>query len=145
MPAISVRSRSAAATAVIDLVRRRYHEFIGENPLLTERLWRKIWEIDRVEEIHMRALGLLDVLCWDVKSQHARMPIYQTARRRRSGRAGLCLDGHLANNGGVRALHQEEPRRRLQGLQAARLGRAGEARYRAVHQPPQMGRATTRT
>ena len=28
--------------AVIDLVRRRYHEFIGENPLLTERMWRLI-------------------------------------------------------------------------------------------------------
>jgi L-alanine-DL-glutamate epimerase-like enolase superfamily enzyme len=36
-----------------------------------------IWEIDRVEEIHMRALGMLDILCWDVKSQHAKMPIYQ--------------------------------------------------------------------
>ncbi|MEO8245155.1 MAG: racemase, partial [bacterium] len=63
--------------AVIDLVRRRYHEFIGENPLLTERIWNLMWEIDRVEEIHMRALGMLDILCWDVKSQQARMPIYQ--------------------------------------------------------------------
>src|SRR5689334_21250293 len=26
--------------AVVDLVERRYHEFIGENPLLTERMWR---------------------------------------------------------------------------------------------------------
>lgn len=63
--------------AVVDLVRRRYHEFLGENPLLTERMWRLIWEIDRIEEIHMRALGMLDMLCWDVKSQHAKMPIYQ--------------------------------------------------------------------
>lgn len=63
--------------AVVDLVRRRYHEFIGENPLLTERIWNLMWEVDRVEEIHMRSLGMLDILCWDVKSQHARMPIYQ--------------------------------------------------------------------
>jgi len=63
--------------AVIDLVRRRYHEFIGENPLLTERIWNLMWEIDRVEEIHMRSLGMLDILCWDVKSQQAKMPIYQ--------------------------------------------------------------------
>jgi L-alanine-DL-glutamate epimerase-like enolase superfamily enzyme len=62
---------------VIDLIRRRFHEFLGENPLLTERMWRMIWEIDRVEEIHMRALGMLDILCWDVKSQLAKMPIYQ--------------------------------------------------------------------
>ena len=63
--------------AVVDLVNRRFHEFIGENPLLTERMWNLVWEVDRVEEIHMRSLGMLDVLCWDVKSQHAKMPIYQ--------------------------------------------------------------------
>jgi L-alanine-DL-glutamate epimerase-like enolase superfamily enzyme len=63
--------------AVMDLVARRYHSFIGENPLLTERMWHLMWEIDRIEEIHMRALGMLDVLCWDVKSQKAGMPIYQ--------------------------------------------------------------------
>lgn len=63
--------------AVLDLVRRRYHSFIGENPLLTERMWNLMWEIDRIEEIHMRSLGMLDILCWDVKSQAAKMPIYQ--------------------------------------------------------------------
>lgn len=63
--------------SVFDLVQRRYHNFIGENPLLTERMWHLMWEIDRIEEIHMRALGLFDQLCWDVKSQAANMPIYQ--------------------------------------------------------------------
>ena len=63
--------------AVIDLVARRWHSFIGENPLLTERMWHLMWEIDRIEEIHMRALGLLDILCWDVKSKKAGMPVYQ--------------------------------------------------------------------
>ncbi|MDB5529543.1 MAG: 2-oxo-3-deoxygalactonate 6-phosphate aldolase and galactonate dehydratase [Devosia sp.] len=63
--------------AVIDLVRRRYNWFIGENPLLTERMWNLMWEIDRIEEVHMRSLGMLDMLCWDVKSQQAKMPIYQ--------------------------------------------------------------------
>lgn len=63
--------------SVVDLVRRRYSGFIGENPLLTERMWSLMWEIDRVEEVHMRSLGLLDQLCWDVKSQAAKMPIYQ--------------------------------------------------------------------
>ena len=69
--------RNEPRRAVIDLVRRRYHQFIGENPLLTERMWHLIWEIDRIEEIPMRALGMLDILCWDVKSQAAKMPIYQ--------------------------------------------------------------------
>jgi hypothetical protein len=52
--------------AVLDLVRRRYHEFIGENPLLTERMWHLMWEIDRIEEVHMRHFGLIDILCWDI-------------------------------------------------------------------------------
>lgn len=60
-----------------DMVLRRYHRFIGENPLLTERMWNLMWEIDRVEELNMRWLGALDVLCWDVKSQLAKMPLYQ--------------------------------------------------------------------
>ncbi|MCC5973177.1 MAG: hypothetical protein JJT81_03910 [Rubellimicrobium sp.] len=67
----------ARGDAVIDLVRRRFHHFIGENPLLTERMWHLVWEVDRVEEIHMRLLGALDMLCWDVKSQVAGMPVYQ--------------------------------------------------------------------
>lgn len=63
--------------AVLDLLRRRYWWFLGENPLLTERVWHLMWEIDRIEEVHLRSLGLLDLLCWDVKSRQAGLPIYQ--------------------------------------------------------------------
>ena len=66
------------------------------------------------------------------------------ARRRRPRGAGLCLDGHLADDGRVRALHQDEPRPRLQGVQAPRLGRR-EARHRALDQSAEVGRATTPT
>ncbi len=62
---------------VLDLVARRYHTFLGENPLMSERIWALMWEIDRIEEVHIRALGLLDILCWDIKSQVAGMPIHQ--------------------------------------------------------------------
>jgi L-alanine-DL-glutamate epimerase-like enolase superfamily enzyme len=61
----------------LDLVRRRFHHFIDETPLLTEWMWHRVWEIDRIEEINLRLLGLLDIMCWDVKSQVAKMPIYQ--------------------------------------------------------------------
>lgn len=63
--------------AVLDIVRRRFGFFVGEDPLLTERIWTKIWEVDRMEEFHLRHLGILDLLCWDVKSKRADMPIYQ--------------------------------------------------------------------
>jgi len=60
--------------AVLDLLRRRFWWFLGENPLLTERMFHLMWEIDRIEEVHMRVLGMLDMLCWDVKSKRPRCP-----------------------------------------------------------------------
>jgi L-alanine-DL-glutamate epimerase-like enolase superfamily enzyme len=63
--------------AVLDLLRRRFWWFLGENPLLTERMFHLMWEIDRIEEVHMRVLGMLDMLCWDVKSKQAKMPVHQ--------------------------------------------------------------------
>jgi L-alanine-DL-glutamate epimerase-like enolase superfamily enzyme len=65
------------AYAVASLTRRRLKAFIGEDPLLTERLWHKIWEIDRIEELHMSHLGLLDVACWDIKARKAGLPLYK--------------------------------------------------------------------
>ena len=74
---ISAVTSHAEGDLVFDMVRRRFHHFIGENPLLTERMWQLVWEVDRIEEISLRILGMLDILCWDVKSQQAGMPIYQ--------------------------------------------------------------------
>jgi L-alanine-DL-glutamate epimerase-like enolase superfamily enzyme len=61
----------------LDVVRRRFGQFIGGNPLNTEDLWWKIWELDRLEEFQVHELGLLDIACWDIKSQAAKMPLYQ--------------------------------------------------------------------
>lgn len=63
--------------AMAELVRRRLKAFIGKDPLLTENLWREIWEVDRIEEFTMYDLGTLDIACWDIKSQQARMPLYR--------------------------------------------------------------------
>ena len=62
--------------AVLDVVRRRFAHFIGEDPVMTERMWTRVWEVDRAEEFHQRQLGILDLLCWDLKSKIAGMPIY---------------------------------------------------------------------
>ena len=61
----------------LDVVRRRFRQFVGENPLNTEDLWWKIWELDRLEEFQVHDLGMLDIACWDIKSQAAKMPFYQ--------------------------------------------------------------------
>ncbi len=63
--------------AVASLVRRRLQKLVGMDPLLTEQLWKAVWEIDRIEEMRMNHLGLLDIACWDIKSRKANLPLYK--------------------------------------------------------------------
>jgi L-alanine-DL-glutamate epimerase-like enolase superfamily enzyme len=63
--------------AAASLVRRRLKKLIGQDPLLTERLWHEIWEIDRIEEMRVHHLGLLDIACWDIKARKAGLPLYK--------------------------------------------------------------------
>lgn len=65
--------------SVADTIRRCFGRFVGEDPLMTERLFHLMWETDRIEEFAVHTTGVLDLLCWDVKSQAANMPIYQIA------------------------------------------------------------------
>lgn len=69
--------KAGTGEAVASLTRRRLKHLIGEDPLMTERLWHLIWEIDRIEEINVRHLGLVDMLAWDIKSRKAGLPVYQ--------------------------------------------------------------------
>lgn len=63
--------------AVASLTKRRFKAFVGEDPLMTERLWHLVWELDRLEEMHVHHLGLLDMMAWDIKAKKANMPVYQ--------------------------------------------------------------------
>ncbi len=66
-----------AAEYVGSITRRRLKHFIGADPLMTEKLWQQIWEVDRLEELQIYALGLLDIACWDIKARKANLPLYQ--------------------------------------------------------------------
>lgn len=70
-------TRAPRGDGVADLTRRRLKGLIGQNPLNTERLWHLVWEIDRIEEIQINALGLIDLLAWDIKAKRAGLPLYQ--------------------------------------------------------------------
>jgi L-alanine-DL-glutamate epimerase-like enolase superfamily enzyme len=63
--------------AVASLTRRRLKTLFGQDPMMTEKLWTMIWEIDRVEEMNMAHLGIVDLLAWDIKSKKAGLPVYQ--------------------------------------------------------------------
>ncbi|NUW35700.1 racemase [Nonomuraea sp. SMC257] len=63
---------------VADLVRRRIREdLIGRDPLWRELLWERLWELDRIEELPIYALGLVDVALWDLAGKAANLPVHQ--------------------------------------------------------------------
>lgn len=62
----------------MDLIERRIGPvLVGEDPLNTEYLWERIWDIDRIEEFPIYSLGLADIALWDIKGKVARMPVYR--------------------------------------------------------------------
>lgn len=68
---------SHRGTIVDDLVRRRIRqELIGQDPMQREWLWHRIWELDRIEEFPLYALGLVDIALWDLAGKALGVPVH---------------------------------------------------------------------
>jgi L-alanine-DL-glutamate epimerase-like enolase superfamily enzyme len=50
-------------------------ELVEQNPLLTERLWHRGWELHRLGG-GLESVLLIDAIAWDIKSQAAGLPLY---------------------------------------------------------------------
>jgi L-alanine-DL-glutamate epimerase-like enolase superfamily enzyme len=50
-------------------------ELMGQNPLLTEHLWHRAWELHRLGA-GLEAVLHIDAIAWDIKSQVAGLPLY---------------------------------------------------------------------
>ena len=63
---------------VAEVVARRLRdELVGQDPLQREYLWHRIWEVDRIEELPIYALGVVDVALWDLAGKAAGLPVHQ--------------------------------------------------------------------
>ena len=69
--------KTGRGDAVASLVQRRLKKLVGQDALASELLWKMVWEIDRVEEMQLHSLALLDLALWDIKSRAANMPLWR--------------------------------------------------------------------
>lgn len=75
---VALSPRPASGPIVADLVERHLREqLVGEDPLQRELLWHRIWELDRIEELPLPLLGLVDVALWDLAGRAVGMPTWQ--------------------------------------------------------------------
>jgi L-alanine-DL-glutamate epimerase-like enolase superfamily enzyme len=49
---------------------------IGEDPLAKERLWHRVWELDRLQELPIYVLGIMDIALWDLTAKLAGLPLH---------------------------------------------------------------------
>jgi L-alanine-DL-glutamate epimerase-like enolase superfamily enzyme len=62
----------------VDLIDRCLGPLLtGQDPLRKELLWHRIWELDRIEELPIYALGAADIALWDITAKIAGLPLYQ--------------------------------------------------------------------
>jgi L-alanine-DL-glutamate epimerase-like enolase superfamily enzyme len=74
---ITGRADTRRGPIVRDIVDRRIRdEILGADPLARELLWHRVWELSRVEQFPLYALGLVDVALWDIAAQCANVPLH---------------------------------------------------------------------
>jgi L-alanine-DL-glutamate epimerase-like enolase superfamily enzyme len=75
---VALFARPGAAVLLDDLVERVLRrELVGQDPLAREWLWHRIWELDRIHELPLPALGLTDVALWDLAGRLTGQPAWQ--------------------------------------------------------------------
>ena len=95
-------SRPGAAVMLDDLVERVFRpELVGQDPLQREWLWHRVWELDRIHELPLPTLGLIDIALWDLAGPAREAAHLARARRLPHGDSRLCLDLDLRQHRGV--------------------------------------------
>ncbi|MGH2531527.1 MAG: enolase C-terminal domain-like protein [Thermomicrobiales bacterium] len=75
---VSGQAHASHGRIIAELVDRRLREMlVGRDPLLKEDLWERVWELDRIEELPIYALGLADIALWDITAKVAGLPLYK--------------------------------------------------------------------
>ena len=116
-------SRPGAAVTLDNLVERVFRpELVGQDPLQREWLWHRVWELDRIEELPLPTLGLVDIALWDLAGRLAGLPTWRVLGGYRTAIPAYASTSTFASDRGVPRRGRPVPGARLPGHQAARLG-----------------------
>jgi L-alanine-DL-glutamate epimerase-like enolase superfamily enzyme len=75
---VAVFARPGAGVMLDDLVQRIFRdELINQDPLRREWIWHRMWELDRIHELPLPALGLVDIALWDLAGRLYDQPVWQ--------------------------------------------------------------------
>jgi L-alanine-DL-glutamate epimerase-like enolase superfamily enzyme len=75
---VAMLPRPGAGVVVEDIVERHLRDqLVGQDPLQRELHWHRIWELDRIEELPLPVLGLVDIALWDLAGRAAGRPTWQ--------------------------------------------------------------------
>lgn len=75
---VALLGRPGGAAMLEDIIARVFRdELVGADPLNREWLWHRAWEIDRLEELSLPLLGLVDVALWDLAGRAAGLPTWK--------------------------------------------------------------------
>jgi L-alanine-DL-glutamate epimerase-like enolase superfamily enzyme len=75
---VALFARPGGAAMLDELVERVFRpELLGQDPLRREWIWHRIWELDRIEELPLPALGLVDTALWDLAARATDQPVWQ--------------------------------------------------------------------
>lgn len=75
---ISGVAYSSHGLVVKEIIERRVEpDLLGLDPLMKEYVWHRLWELDRIEEMPIYGLGLIDIALWDLCAKVAGLPLYK--------------------------------------------------------------------
>lgn len=75
---VALFARPGAAATLTDLADRVFRdELIGADPFQREWIWHRIWELDRIHELPLPTLGLIDTALWDLAGRTYGQPVWQ--------------------------------------------------------------------
>ncbi|MFD4599367.1 enolase C-terminal domain-like protein [Streptomyces sp. NPDC058464] len=75
---VALFARPGAFTTLTELVDRVFREeLVGADPFQREWLWHRVWELDRIHELPLPTLGLIDIALWDLAGRYHGQPVWR--------------------------------------------------------------------